>query len=261
MNPFDPFDLVNLSGDGTMRNVTLALPRDRVRTLLPHGVELGPQEMTPPGTHPVILGFHDMFRLHLSVPSPLPSLTYHEHSVGIPYCHVAGGIAGPYVSGGPYYFMPLLLLDSVLATLGGVMFWGYPKRLASFTVDTSSYTVTRDGKTVASVSWGEGGEHVPVDECEAFALQREAISQPLMGMLPLSLGPFFVVADFPKRWDVATVRPLETITELHFDYVPGLPAGRYPAQGASEGIDVSVVGSYELQAPWRMSMPYPPGPW
>ena len=64
MNPFDPANVVNLSGTGTMRGVTLALPTDRGRDLLPNGLELGSQSITGPGTHPVMLGFHDIFRLH-----------------------------------------------------------------------------------------------------------------------------------------------------------------------------------------------------
>jgi hypothetical protein len=260
MNPFDPFNFINLSGDGTMRNVTLAVPTERVRDLLPNGLELGPQNLTPSGTHPIILGFHDMFRLHMSIPTLLPSMTYREHSIGIPFCYVTrGGVTG--ASPGPYYFMPILLLDNVLATLGGIMFWGYPKRLASFEVGNGRYTASRtQGEPLVTMSWTEGGEHRPVGEYEYFERQRQAISQPLIGLMPFSLGPFFAVADFPKKWDVATVRPLETITEVHTDYVPGFSAGRYPKRGTAPGIDVSVVGSYELRAPWLMSMPYPPLP-
>ena len=70
--------------------------------------------MTLSGRIPVIMGFHDMFRLHASVPSLLPSMTYHEHSVGIPYCYVTQGGAMTARTPGPYYFMPILLLDNAV---------------------------------------------------------------------------------------------------------------------------------------------------
>jgi len=79
-------------------------------------MELGEQDVTEPGTHPVVLFFHDMFQLHTSVPSLLPNLTYREHSVNVPFVHVpAGGMNIP--SPGPYQFMPTLYLDSFLAEL------------------------------------------------------------------------------------------------------------------------------------------------
>ena len=261
MNPFDPFNLFHLSGIGTMRNVTLALPTETVRTFLPHGLELGPQEMTPSGTHPVIMGFHDMFRLHASVPSLLPSMTYHEHSVGIPYCYVTQGGAMTARTPGPYYFMPILLLDNVWAALGGILFWGYAKQLGTFSVDSGRFAVTQTGgDPVISVSFEAADEAKPIAAYPYFELQRQAISQPLISMVPFGMGPFFVVAGFPKKWDVALVRPLKTVTEVFTDYVVGLPSGRYPSSGQANGIDASVMGAYELRAPFQVGSPYPPMP-
>jgi hypothetical protein len=260
MNPFDPFNVMALRGQGHMRNITLALPTALVSDLLPMGLALGAQTMTPPGTHPVILGFHDMFKLHTTIPTLLPSLTYHEHSVGIPFCYVTLGSIGP-TSPGPYYFMPTLLLDSALATLGGIVFWGYPKRLARVTVTGNKYAVAQsNGDPLVDVTWDITGPFLPAASYPNFAPQQAALSQPLLGLVPLSLGPFFVVADFPKDWTVATVRPLETVTEVYTDYVVGFGLARYPKSGKSKGIDASVVGSYELHAPWSMSAPYPPLP-
>jgi len=256
MNPFDPFNLFHLSGVGTMRNVTLALPTETVRTFLPHGLELGPQEMTPPGTHPVIMGFHDMFRLHASVPSLLPSMTYHEHSVGIPYCYVTQGAIAAH-SPGPYYFMPILLLDNVWAAMGGILFWGYNKQLATFSVDANRFAVTRiGGDPVVAVSYEGVGEAKPPAGYPHFELQRQAISQPLISMIPFGMGPFFVVAGFPKKWDEAVVTPLKATTEVLTDYVVGLSSGCYP----SSGVDASVMGAYELRAPFQVGSPYPPMP-
>lgn len=260
VNPFDPAGLLHLGGLGTMRNVTLALPTDEVRRLLPAGLELGAQPLTPPGTHPVILGFHDMFRLHTSFPSLLPSLTYHEHSIGIPWCYVTGGadIAG---SPGPFYFMPALLLDSVLATLGGLLFWGYPKRLARIEEDGGRYRVMReDGAPLVTLTWRARGAARPALAWERFALQRSALSQPLLGLWPVGLGPWFAAADFPKVWERTELTELESAVEVHTDYVTGFGRARYPSRGNLPGIGDSIIGSYAMATQWRMSMPYPPLP-
>lgn len=52
-----PFAAVNLVGDFLARCVTLAWPSEIVRGFLPYGTTLGPQQLTPPGTHPVMLFF------------------------------------------------------------------------------------------------------------------------------------------------------------------------------------------------------------
>lgn len=259
--PPNPFAAINLHGEGTMRGVTLALPTDRVRNLLPAGMELGDQDVSPEGTHPVILFFHDMFRAQMSIPTLLPNMTYHEHSVGVPFTYISRGSITPGVPG-PYYFMPKLYLDNFWATLGGLCFWGFAKEMATAVVTGDSYTVsTMGGQRVTSLQWKKTknpGQHKPIAEYANFEPVRQMLSQPIISMVPVAMGPFFILSDFDKQWDVATVRPMETVLEVDVEYVPGYPAGRYPAAGWSPGIDASVLGSYELRAPWRLSLPYPP---
>jgi hypothetical protein len=260
MNPFDPFNLFHLAGVGTMRNITLALPIETVRSVLPHGLELGPQQMTPPGTHPVIMGFHDMFRLHTSIPTLLPSMTYHEHSVGIPYCYVTPGMVAAQTLG-PYYFMPILFLDNLWAALGGILFWGYAKQVAAFCIDRGRFSIRRpSGEPLLSLSYEGVGEPRPIADYPYFELQRQVISQPLVSMVPVGLGPFFVIAGFPKKWDVARVRPLRAVIDVSTEYVAGLSSARYPSAGQSPGIDASAMGAYELYAPFQVGSPYPPMP-
>jgi hypothetical protein len=144
MSRFNPYDTITLDGEGTFRGVTLSLPTGQVRRMLPAGLELGDQRVTPPGTHPVILLFNDLFRAHMNIPSLLPSLTYNEHTIGIPYSYVTRGpLTGS--TPGPYYYMPSLELDNLSAILGGRLFWGYNKRLAHFESTAGRYTI-RDGR-------------------------------------------------------------------------------------------------------------------
>jgi acetoacetate decarboxylase len=260
MTPLNPFAAINLNGDGTMRGVTLALAADCVRNFLPAGLELGPQDVTPSGTHPVILFFHDMFRAQMSIPTLLPNMTYHEHSVGVPFSYLSSSSITPGIPG-PYYFMPKLFLDNFLATIGGLLFWGFPKEMASVTVMAERYTVTSlTGQRLTSLAWaqGEDSDYRPIAEYGNFEPVRQMLSQPIISMMPASIGPFFILSDFDKAWDVATIRPLRTALEMEVEYVPGFTARRYPQSGWSPGIDSSVLGSYELRAPWRLSLPYPP---
>ncbi len=260
MTSANPFAVINLNGTGTMRGVTLALPTDRVRELLPAGLEPGEQSVTPPGTHPVILFFHDMFRAQMSIPTLLPSMTYHEHSFGIPFSYISSGSITPGLPG-PYYFMPKLYLDNFWATLGGLTYWGFAKEMASVTVTGDNYTVTSlTGQRVTALNWKkqENSEYQPIANYPHFEPVRQMLNQPIISMVPFAMGPFFILSDFDKAWETATLCPMETAVEVDLAYIPGYQPGRYPAEGWSPGIDTSVLGSYDLRAPWRLSLPYPP---
>ena len=270
MNPSrKPFNRVNLHGEGCFRGVTLALPTAQVLRMLPAGLVLGPQTVTPPGTHPVILSFNALYRAEMSVPTLLPSLTYHEFTFGVPFSYLPAGRLGQALDAltgranapprGPYYFMPRLFLDSVLATLGGVMFWGYAKKLARFTVGVDRFAIQgEDGAPQVSLGFAAVGEPQPVAAFPQFAAMQAMLAQPLVSQLPAALGPIFVVADFDKQWDSATLRPLRTAVRAEAEFVPGFGPGSYPGVGVSEGIDAAVLGSYELNASWVLGMPHVP---
>src|SRR5262249_10079500 len=134
MNGINPLVSVQFVGSGLMRGVTLVLPTPRVQALLPPGMRLREQHLTPRGTHPLILFFYQMFQAHLTIPNLLPELTYCEQIVGVPFTDVTGAPPNP-VPGGPFFFMPHLLLSDYLATVGGRLFWGFAKNLARVTVD------------------------------------------------------------------------------------------------------------------------------
>jgi hypothetical protein len=67
---------------------------------------------------------------------------------------------------------------------------------------------------VLSVSYEYTGEAKPIAEYPHFELQRQALSQTIVSTVPLGMGPFFVLAGFPKRWEVATIRPLAAVTRF-----------------------------------------------
>lgn len=255
IHPFDPYSNVRLQGDSHTRGVTLVLPTDRVRALLPHGLELGAQSFTPPGTHPVVMLFHEMYRAHMSIPTLLPNMTYREHSIGVPFAYIARGWIDS-MSSGPYYFMPKLHLDDFWATLGGLVYWGLPKNLARFSIHESGYEVMeRDGRPITSISvTAAHGDFMRAQEHENFAPIRDVLNQPIISMMPVAMGPFFVVCHFDKDWSRADLRSIETCMHIDRAYVPGLPTGSFQAPG----LDQHVLGSYEYRAPWRMSLPYPP---
>jgi len=256
----NPFSAIALCGESTMRGVTLALPKERVRDFLPAGLELGSQSLTPDGTHPVLYFFNDIFRLSPTIPSLLPSLPYHEHQIGVPFVYLSGNSMTP-GGAGPYYFMPTLYLDQLFPVLGGVFWYGFAKTLGLITVSDDAYTVkTLAGERVSCLECKDGklGGYVPERQFRYFDPIREILSQTLISYTPWSLGPFFMLTDFVKDWDNAVMRPLQTAMVVDVAYVPGHPCGRNPEKAFSQTIADSTLGSYELRVQWRLSLPYPP---
>jgi hypothetical protein len=187
-------------------------------------------------------------------------MTYHEHFIAIPFAFLSRTTLIPGYPG-PYYYLVKGYLDSFFATIGGRFLWGLPKELTNLKVTANQYTVYNPcGRRLTSLAWNTHGENNfrPLAELPNFSPIREMLSRPIVSMMPAAVGPFFVTSDFHIQWEAATLRPLQTTVEVDVAFVPGYECGRYPASGRSPGIDRSVLGSYELQAPWKITTIYPP---
>jgi hypothetical protein len=248
---------VGYTGDGLTRGVTLALPTAQVRSFLCPGLQIGEQQVTPPGTHPVILQFHDYSRCRLSVPTLLPDMQYREQTLSIPFTYVTGAAGA---NAGPYVFMPQLYLDHSFVTVAGFAFWGFGKTMAQIGITPDRYTVSSPaGTRLASLTWKLAANgHATPAAYPAFEPIRQMLSQPLISMLPAAAGPFRVLTDFHRNWQIAVLRPLHTVLEIDAHFAPGLDSGRHPSCDWSSGIDTSPLGSFELWTPWFLSFPYSP---
>jgi hypothetical protein len=253
MTPFGAMRSVNLVGGALIRLHLVVAPTDVVRRILPPELDLLEQALTPPGTHPIAHCFQQMQSAHMTIPTMMPLLTYYEHITGIPFTAPRGDPRQ-----GPCLYMPRLHLDNAVAVVGGVLFWGFTKRLSRFTVDDRRWAVaTPDGRPVATLDIDVYGEPGPVDRYPNFEPLRRIMSQPLISLLPATLGPYVCFSDFDKRWDTAVVRPASTKVTVHHEYVSGIPCGVFPSEGMTPGIDRDPLGSVEVRARFRQSLVRP----
>lgn len=117
-------------------------------SLLPPDLELAPQSYTGEDTHPVLLMINDTRlntnpflegiskRHHLNL-----KLHYNEFIVMLPYVQFK---EEKYNTDGPFCFLPVLYLDSLLAVLGGRIFWEFNKDLAHFKVNNLDYEIDHE---------------------------------------------------------------------------------------------------------------------
>jgi hypothetical protein len=257
MDGINPLIQIGFVGLGLMRAATLVLPTRRVQAMLAPGMRLREQQLTPHGTHPVILFFYQMFQAHTTIPTLLPELTYCEQIIGVPYTDLTGEPPNVF-AGGPFFFMPQLFLSDVIAWWVGRVSCGFAKNLARITADDRRYEVRAlDGRPLITLdSLPTGGYH-PVDRYPKLVPVQKAIDQKIVSQMPLGIGPWFVASDFVRYWWGAQMRPISTVVHIAEELVPGLPAGRFPCHGRTPGIDVDVLGSYEFSTGWSQSFIYP----
>jgi hypothetical protein len=244
-------------GNGITRCVVLALPSSAVSAMLPAGLDLGRQNLTPEGTHPLILQFHRFSECQFSFPTFLQSMNFHEQTVGIPFAYVRPGYGLPGGSG-PYYFMPKLYLDDLWVLLNGRVWWGFNKEITSVQASDCRYTVTSlAGRRLVSLEWSVLGDADarPVNGSAEWERHRQMLNQTLISGTPASAGIFFSLTDFDRRWNLSTARPLRSVLEVDPAYLPGFEGGRFTASGQG-GIDSPVLASFELCGPWWLSLPY-----
>ena len=254
----NPLSWINLAGTWSVVGVSLSLPVETVRWMLPAGAELGPQPYTPQGEHPVVLYFGSLFGAHLTFPRVLiNNVNYREQIVGIPYVYTRGR-SGPV---GPYFFMPQLYLNDALFTLGGRLVWGFAKNLARIVEtpvdgkpDALRYAVqtVRGRLPVIEAEWTPQGPAEPVLNNPLFKAQLAIMRQPLLAQKPLLFNSYFTCSDFSKSWPGATVRPVAAESLVQAEFVAGLPTGKrvYTPLDAS-----NPLGAFHLRAQWNLDLP------
>jgi hypothetical protein len=139
---------VALYGSCEGRFAFLQAEANFLQALLPPDLELAPQQYTPAGYHPLLLMFNktqlhtndNLERIAKEYNLGL-NLNYNEFIVMLPYVQFKDN---SYNQGAPYCFLPVLYLDSLLAVLGGRIFWEFNKELARFNTLGIEYSVVSE---------------------------------------------------------------------------------------------------------------------
>lgn len=238
--------------------MVIALPSFTVRKLLPFSLELQAQNVTPPGTHPVVFLFHSFLHCQFSFPTGLPPMNFLEQTFGIPFVSVSGG-RGFATGQSQCYFMPKLYLNDLWVLMVGRNIWGFDKELAAVILTENSYAVTsRAGRRLVSIEWtGDETPQPALGGYPEFEVVRQMLNQPLLSFSPMGIGPFVTMTDFERSWNLGTVRKLQSVLTVDSCYVRGFDGGRFETD-SEPGALRTVLGSYEISAQWWLSYPYLP---
>ena len=247
-----PPDLVNGVGRYRSWMVVLSIPQERVKQMLPRQLELAPQDIAPPGKHPLLLMFGHQLNVSIHLGSTdLFDLDYLEFVLEVPYTQWKSTRAA---YRGPLLFSPRLWLNKTFPLMLG-RFYGFAKERANMALDQDRYLIAgwETNKPLISGHFKAIGDSGPTANFPLFeqALSR-LFNQPLVGQT--RLGPLpgpFVCSIFDWHFDRAKIQAVEATVNIAQPFVPGLPIGEY----STPGLDTDALGAFHLDTRWQLTEP------
>ncbi|MEO8682811.1 MAG: hypothetical protein ABI665_27430 [Vicinamibacterales bacterium] len=214
--------------------------------LLPPGLKLGRQDLTQPGTHPVMLMFGHHSHVRQWFMPPTAGGSYDEWIVATPFLERETGDAAP------WSYMSRLYLNRWWYVLLGWMY-GYPKKLARTLAsdDQSTYIVETfpDGKPRVSMTCQVLGPSLPFVALPRAAKLAPIFQEPFVQRL----GPLPWLGS--RMWfelDSAIVQPVAAHFTLADGCAPGLKAMSMDVGSILNG----VPGAFHMSCDWMLSRPY-----
>ncbi|MCT4331750.1 NAD(P)-binding protein [Paracoccus sp. YLB-12] len=225
-----------------------------LQAVLPDGMHLLPQGLTPPGTHPVALLANQQVGVRMSVlPRLLGYRDYFEAIVAINWVGIDG-------QDGIFSYLPNLYLNSRAPQLAGVWMYGFNKRMGQLRMDNSSYHVA--SPQAAPIWSGQyqqpGFAQALMDSPECAAVealcQQVVVSQSRFGGWHYSAFDFNLTSA-----RVAPVSALITVTDAT---LANLPEGEMSARplsmqpGPAAFRDHGLPGAFRIWTSWTLSNPF-----
>jgi hypothetical protein len=218
------------------------------QSLLPKDLELAPQSFSPLGKHPLLLMFN---RTHLEPNTNLEriakeyklgiELDYNEFIVMLPYCQF---IDPTYNEGAPYCYLPVLYLDSLLAVLGGRIFWEFNKEMARFDL-SNGYSISSeilDSLILSSTSMVQG---MPILDSSLPNFQSIT---PILSLPVIEHGPYgYVSSIYTVDYQGQFITPSNV--NLNNVSCPFLPKGTI----TSPSIEEAALGCFNLNYNWSLT--------
>ncbi|MFB2567004.1 NAD(P)-binding protein [Rhizobium sp. IMFF44] len=227
-----------------------SLPVERVRQMLPPGLVLSKQSLTPAKTHPVTFLFNQQTNVRASfLPRVLGFKSYLENIVAINCVEIEDG------DGTIFSFLPALFLNNVLATYSGRLFYGLAKRLAKNAWDGSLYrTTSEDSQPIWQMRYFD---HAPIGrlvDLGNISLVRALLDAPIL--TPRPFGTWQAMA-FDFSVGSAFAAPVATHLDIYPTNVIGLPPGRFISPAFKEGEEENgLPGAFRCWTNWTLSNPF-----
>jgi hypothetical protein len=220
-----------------------------LQALLPSGLTLAEQPFAPEGQHPLLLMFNET---HLESNSYLNSfiessntelnLNYNEFIVMLPFVQFKDNALN---TDGPYCYLPVLYLDSLLAVLGGRIFWEFNKIMARFDVSPTNFSV---GTEIMNHPLFNADFSVAGDPVIGTSLPNFQDIIPILKLPVIEHGVYgYVASEYKIAYNGVEIIPVNTsITNNSCKYLP-FRTVQVP------GIQQDPMGAFSMTYNWELS--------
>ncbi|MCX4240665.1 NAD(P)-binding protein [Paraliomyxa miuraensis] len=254
-------------GEGELDAVVmvLLLPRSRVQAMLPLGLELAPNPLSPPDAHPVFVQLsHDRFSFG--------DMDYDETMLGVPYVQLSTFDAP---RRGPFVYMPRLYLNAELPRRLGVYLYGYEKLEAVIdrelpelgaTAGTGHYRVRAPGGApLCEATITPEGPMAAPSSVPAFAKVRQLFEMPLISQSRRIWDPdaarsktlsAFLASNLVYHFDApdAQLQPVGVKLRIHPSFTPAGLAGEHHASS----LLATTLGAFRVRVRLGVALPTSP---
>lgn len=233
-----------------------AVDAKALQAVLPEGMRLHPQALTPEGLHPIALLANQQIGVRASImPRLLGYRNYLEAIIAINYVQVDG-------HDGVFSYLPNLYLTNKWAQRAGVLFYGYNKRMGKLQMTHSSYSVA---SPQGAPIWS--GHYQQKDFARPLATSPECGAvQSISEQIVVSQGKFsrwqFSSFDFSlTSASVAGVSAEITVSDAQLANIPGGQMMARPLSSETHALDPKnkLPGAFRIWTSWTLSNPVDSG--
>jgi hypothetical protein len=239
--PSFPFEGVGYYRAGC---ATLSYPLTNILQLLPDELEPGPQTITAPGTHPLLLLFGHHKNVHMGG-VPLFELTYMETVVSVPFVQWKDDKRA---FRGPLAYLRRMYLSELIPVLMGYPYL-FPKELAHIQglPDYRVRSLVGD-QPLLRADFHPYGPAMDAMSFPNFDQVVNMFQQPFI----CNAGPLYLCSNMTFDTTQAAVRAATANVNIEQAFVPGLITGNT----ALPGLDTSPLGAFMFEAPWQITPPF-----
>ena len=226
------------------------IPEADAAAMLPKGMHLAPQTLTPAGTHPVTMLNNHQMKVRISaLPGLLGFPSYMESIVAINNV-VMEGVQGT------FSYLPILYLDNWGAMISGRVFYNLAKTTGKIEMSNDHYAVRNDkGGAVWSARYAQQDVARPIADFAEFGRIQTLLEEPIV--TPGRLNTWQYMA-FDFGLSAGYAAPVSAEIEVSEGNGSGIPAGTLtaPALGSQHG---TLPGAFRLWCNWTLSNPLDSG--
>jgi uncharacterized protein with NAD-binding domain and iron-sulfur cluster len=230
-----------------------AIDATALQSILPPGMTLAPQALTPEGTHPVAILANQQIGVRMSIlPKFLGYRNYYEAIIAVNFVQVEG-------HPGTFSYLPNLYLTNRGAQLMGVWCYGYNKRMGQLAMGNADYSV-RDpqGTPIWSSRYQQRGFARPLSDSPDGGLVQSICNQVVVTQGKFSKWQF---SAFDFNLGSAAIAPVSAEVDIWNPTLANLPEGQLTARPLTMPGDAGrtapgLPGAFRIRTSWTLSNPF-----